>query len=255
MNPYQVLAKQIVSPDGKIIAEAKSFAAVSSDDQSEINQSVSVNILSASSSSGTGSFSLERDILIGGTLDGNGNLVGGNLSNRLVLRDSACSFSAQSGFGDIRREIVAGEGGNYARIFSFDGCIDRLEVSPPVPPENFVPGTASIIGSISSGTGSFLLEQDILIGGTLYGNRNPVGEGASNTFMLADSDSAGSFSAQSGFSNIGQEIVAGGDSAPIFGFAQAINRLELSPVIPPENFVLGTASIVTNLDTVILEGD
>ncbi len=186
MDPYQVVAKGIVSPDGKIIAEAKSFAKASSDDESEINQSVSVNISSASSfssassSSGTGSFPLERDILIGGTLDGNGNLVGDNVSNTLVLRDSAGSFYVQSGFGDLRREIFAGEGGNYARIFGFDQSIDQLEVSPPVPPENFVLGTASIIGSISSGTGIFPLEQDILIGGTLNGNGNHVGDNVIN---------------------------------------------------------------------------
>ncbi len=61
-----------------------------------------------------------------------------------------CSFYAQSGFGDLRREIFAGEGGNYARIFGFDEGIDQLEVSPPVPPENFVPGTASIFTNLDT---------------------------------------------------------------------------------------------------------
>lgn len=47
----QVIIKQIISSDGKIIAEAKSTAMASGDDQSEINQSISVNISSNNSSS------------------------------------------------------------------------------------------------------------------------------------------------------------------------------------------------------------
>jgi hypothetical protein len=51
MTRRQVLIKQIISNDGKIIAEAKSVTEVSNDSQNEINQSVSVNISSGSSSS------------------------------------------------------------------------------------------------------------------------------------------------------------------------------------------------------------
>jgi hypothetical protein len=46
----QVIIKQIISPDGKIIAEAKSIAMACGDDQSEISQSISVNISSNNSS-------------------------------------------------------------------------------------------------------------------------------------------------------------------------------------------------------------
>ncbi|MBW4610468.1 MAG: hypothetical protein KME22_25460 [Hassallia sp. WJT32-NPBG1] len=50
MTPYQVVIKRIVSPDGKIVAEAKSVAAASGDNQSEISQSVSVHVSSGNNS-------------------------------------------------------------------------------------------------------------------------------------------------------------------------------------------------------------
>ena len=43
MAQYKVVIKRIVSPDGKVIAEAKSVATASSNSQSEISQTVSVN--------------------------------------------------------------------------------------------------------------------------------------------------------------------------------------------------------------------
>ncbi len=46
MAHYRVVIKRIVSPDGKIVAEAKSVATVSGDNQSQINQTVSVKISS-----------------------------------------------------------------------------------------------------------------------------------------------------------------------------------------------------------------
>ncbi len=52
MERDQVVVKRIVSPDGKIIAEAKSVAKASGDDESKITQSVSVNISSGNSSRG-----------------------------------------------------------------------------------------------------------------------------------------------------------------------------------------------------------
>lgn len=51
MSSYQVAIKRIVSSDGKVIAESKSIATVSGNGESEINQSVSVNISSGGSSS------------------------------------------------------------------------------------------------------------------------------------------------------------------------------------------------------------
>jgi hypothetical protein len=50
MAGYKVMIKRIVSPDGKVIAEAKSVVIASGDGKSEISQSVSVNISSGSSS-------------------------------------------------------------------------------------------------------------------------------------------------------------------------------------------------------------
>jgi len=50
MARYQVVIKRIVSPDGKIIAEAKSVAIASGDNQSHINQSVSVHVSSGHNS-------------------------------------------------------------------------------------------------------------------------------------------------------------------------------------------------------------
>lgn len=52
MEQYRVVVKRIISPDGKIVAEAKSVAKASDDGESEINQSVSVNISSGSSCRG-----------------------------------------------------------------------------------------------------------------------------------------------------------------------------------------------------------
>ncbi len=46
MARYQVVIKRIVSPDGKVIAEAKSVATASGDNHSQISQTVSVNISS-----------------------------------------------------------------------------------------------------------------------------------------------------------------------------------------------------------------
>ncbi|MUG93680.1 hypothetical protein F7734_15130 [Scytonema sp. UIC 10036] len=51
MNRYKVVIKRIVSSDGKIIAEAKNIVATSDNNQSEITQSVSVNVSSGTSSS------------------------------------------------------------------------------------------------------------------------------------------------------------------------------------------------------------
>lgn len=46
MTLYQVVIKRIVSPDGKIIAEAKSIAKASGNNQNQVSQTVSVNISS-----------------------------------------------------------------------------------------------------------------------------------------------------------------------------------------------------------------
>ena len=50
MTSYRVITKRIVSPDGKVISEARSIAK-SVGNQTEISQNVSVDISSASSSS------------------------------------------------------------------------------------------------------------------------------------------------------------------------------------------------------------
>ena len=51
MTDCKVVVKRIVSPDGKVIAEAKSVVEASGDDRGEISQSVSVKGSSANSSS------------------------------------------------------------------------------------------------------------------------------------------------------------------------------------------------------------
>ncbi|BAY24511.1 hypothetical protein NIES2100_43060 [Calothrix sp. NIES-2100] len=51
MNRYRVVNKRIVSPDGKTIAEVKSFVKASGDDQSEVSQSISVSISSEGNAS------------------------------------------------------------------------------------------------------------------------------------------------------------------------------------------------------------
>ncbi|AFY52964.1 hypothetical protein Riv7116_0360 [Rivularia sp. PCC 7116] len=60
MNNYRVISRWIVSPDGKIVVEAKSAAAAVGD-RTEIHQSVSVNqhngSCSSSSSSSSSSYS------------------------------------------------------------------------------------------------------------------------------------------------------------------------------------------------------
>ncbi len=51
MTDCKVVVKRIVSPDGKVIAEAKSVVEASGDDRGEISQSVSVKVSSANRSS------------------------------------------------------------------------------------------------------------------------------------------------------------------------------------------------------------
>ncbi|WP_407897124.1 hypothetical protein [Scytonema sp. NUACC26] len=51
MARYQVVIKRIVSPDGKSVAEVKSFAKASGSGQSEISQSFSVKVSSDNNSS------------------------------------------------------------------------------------------------------------------------------------------------------------------------------------------------------------
>jgi hypothetical protein len=51
MASYEVAIKRIVSSDGKVIAEAKTVAVTSENGESQVNQNVSVNILTGSSSS------------------------------------------------------------------------------------------------------------------------------------------------------------------------------------------------------------
>lgn len=51
MEQEQVIVKRIVSPDGKVVAEVKSVAKASGDGQSEISQSVTVNVSSENNSS------------------------------------------------------------------------------------------------------------------------------------------------------------------------------------------------------------
>ena len=51
MTQRKVVVKRIVSPDGKVIAEAKSVVQTSGDDEAEISQSVSVQVSSGNSSS------------------------------------------------------------------------------------------------------------------------------------------------------------------------------------------------------------
>jgi len=46
MARYQVVIKRIVSPDGRIIAEAKSIAKASGNNKSQVSQTVSINISS-----------------------------------------------------------------------------------------------------------------------------------------------------------------------------------------------------------------
>lgn len=46
MEREEFVVKRIVSPDGKVIAEVKSFIKASGDGQSEISQSISMNVSS-----------------------------------------------------------------------------------------------------------------------------------------------------------------------------------------------------------------
>lgn len=57
MAIYKVINKRIVSPDGRVISEAKSVAKASGDDGTQVSQSVSVNVSSSSNSSNSSSSS------------------------------------------------------------------------------------------------------------------------------------------------------------------------------------------------------
>ncbi len=64
MEREEVVVKRIVSPDGKIVAEIKSYVKTSGDSQSQISQSVSVKVSSdknSSSSSQSGYISVSCD--------------------------------------------------------------------------------------------------------------------------------------------------------------------------------------------------
>jgi hypothetical protein len=50
MEREEFVVKRIVSPDGKVIAELKSFVKTSGDGQSEISQSISMNVSSDNNS-------------------------------------------------------------------------------------------------------------------------------------------------------------------------------------------------------------
>ncbi|MEM7758616.1 MAG: hypothetical protein AAF298_10880 [Cyanobacteria bacterium P01_A01_bin.40] len=57
MNKHRVIRQRIVSPDGKAIAEATSRVVISDNNQTEINQSVSVRVTQTSSYSSSSSSS------------------------------------------------------------------------------------------------------------------------------------------------------------------------------------------------------
>lgn len=59
MTEYRVVSKRIVSPDGQVIAEAKSVV-TSGDNQTETTQNVSVNVSSNSNSSNSSSSSSSK---------------------------------------------------------------------------------------------------------------------------------------------------------------------------------------------------
>lgn len=58
MSNYKVVFKRIVSPDGQVIAEAKSVVSTSDDQENKISQSVFVNSLSVNGYSQAKSISI-----------------------------------------------------------------------------------------------------------------------------------------------------------------------------------------------------
>ncbi|MGD1805226.1 calcium-binding protein [Dapis sp. BLCC M126] len=194
-----------------------------------------------------------RDVLFGGTgedfIDGGSNddVMFGQDGDDLLFAKNGDDY-VEGGNGD---DLIDGSLGND----QLDGGAGNDQLNGGIGSDVLLGGTGSdnLVGGSNSGIGNFPLEQDILIGGTLDSNGNPVGDGVSDTFVLGDS--AGSFYTKSGFGNIFQEIFAGGDYALILGFEKGIDQLEFSPVVPPENFILGTASIFTPVDTLIIEGN
>jgi Ca2+-binding RTX toxin-like protein len=74
--------------------------------------------LTGGSNSGTGSIPFEVDILVGGTIDGNGNIINDGVRDTFVLGDSTGSFYARGDFND------------YAFILDFELGIDQLQLSP-----------------------------------------------------------------------------------------------------------------------------
>ncbi len=57
MTYRKVIRKQVISPDGKVIAEASSTVVTSGDNQTETSQSVSVRVTKTNSSSSSSSSS------------------------------------------------------------------------------------------------------------------------------------------------------------------------------------------------------
>ncbi|MBW4666322.1 MAG: hypothetical protein KME60_02475 [Cyanomargarita calcarea GSE-NOS-MK-12-04C] len=161
------------------------------------------------------------DILYGG--DGNDNIFGklgndfldGGTSNDLL--DGSLGDDQLDG-GDGNDQLTGGSGND---ILLGGNGIDSLTGAG---------------GNQTGGTP----QQDILIGGPLDGDGNPLLDGSPDTFVLGNDN--GSFYTSAGFD----------DYALILGFEKGVDALQLSPV---GNYQLSLGSFFTDTDTGIFNGN
>lgn len=160
--------------------------------------------------------SLGDDVLLGG--DGDDNLTGG-LSNDILD-------------GGLNNDILDGSLGDD----TLDGGEGDDNLNGGADNDQLIggPGLDTLTGSI---TGTEISDLDVLVGGSIDAEGNPVSDGITDVFVLGDE--SGSF-----YSNAGSE-----DLAVILDFEPGIDQFQLSPAV---TYDIGTSSVFSPLDTVII---
>ena len=201
--------------------------------------------------------SLGNDILLGGSGDdkifaglGDDFLDGGAGNDFLVGDLGDDQIAGGDGkdklFGGLGNDILDGGSGDD----SLDGSLGNDQLIGGDGNDNLTagPGNDQLIGGNGidtlTGTGATKdIDQDILIGGPLDADGNPLPDGAGDIFVLGNAN--GSFYTNGG---TGDVIPGLGDCAIILGFEPGVDKLQLSPAV---THTLGTAAVLSPLDTVI----
>jgi Ca2+-binding RTX toxin-like protein len=191
-----------------------------------------------------------NDILLGGT--GNDLIDGGNGDDILIGGDGNDNL-----FGKFGNDFLDGGAGNDLLDGGFGD--DQLDGGLGDDQLNGGPGNDTLIGGSGrdtlTGAGGNQVggdpQIDILIGGPLDSNGNPIGDGVRDTFVLGNAN--GSFYTTAGPSNFG--LPGDADFALIFGFERGIDTLQLSSANTHQVFnaqvFFGPGGLYTPNDTLI----